>query len=491
MADARLLRTSIEITAPSGQGDAVFTASGKAIQFAGFLRAYVEGSDDPAAALDDQETILPTLSRGQPIGAEGSPGATLARLDSKGHETTPPARYTDASLVKRLEDEGIGRPSTYASIIKTILGRGYVFRQGKALVPSFTAFAVTSLLRSHFSDYVDLGFTAEMEEDLDQIASGERTSFDFVRDFYRGTPGRPGLEQRAQSDEQIPYPAIDVGTDPDLNLPIRVRIGRFGPFLARGEGGDGHTASLPDEVAPADFTVEEAIDLLNAKAEGPRSLGVHPATAEQVYLLTGRYGPYVQLGEMPEKGAKGAKATKPKRASLPKSLFSEATLTLDQALQLLSLPREVGAHPDDGKPIVANFGPYSPYVKHNTDFRSLDSEAAVFEVTLDQAVELFRQPKQNRRQSVSRTVLNALGARPGSDKAMQVLAGRYGPYVTDGTTHASLPKGADPATVTIAEADELLKAREALGPPQKKGGRKGGGGARRPAARKAAPRKGA
>ncbi len=491
MADARLLRTSVEITAPSGQGDAVFTASGKAIQFAGFLRAYVEGSDDPAAALDDQETILPTLSRGQQIGADAASGASLARLDAKGHETTPPARYTDASLVKRLEDEGIGRPSTYASIIKTILGRGYVFRQGKALVPSFTAFAVTGLLRSHFGDYVDLGFTAEMEEDLDQIASGERTSFDFVRDFYRGTNGRPGLEQRAQSDDQIPYPAVDVGVDPATNLPIRVRIGRFGPFLARGEGGEGHTASLPDEVAPADFTVGQAVDLLNAKAEGPRSLGVHPQTAEKVYLLTGRYGPYVQLGEMPEKGAKGAKAPKPKRASLPKSLFSESTLTLEQALQLLSLPREVGTHPDDGKPILANFGPYSPYVKHNTDFRSLDSEAAVFEVTLDQAVELFRQPKQSRRQSVSRTVLNALGARPGSEKAMQVLSGRYGPYVTDGTTHASLPKGADPATVTIAEADELLKAREALGPPQKKGARKSAGGARRAPARKAAPRKGA
>ena len=491
MADARLLRTSVEITAPSGQGDAVFTASGKAIQFAGFLRAYVEGSDDPAAALDDQETILPTLSRGQPIGAEGADGATLARLESKGHETTPPARYTDASLVKRLEDEGIGRPSTYASIIKTILGRGYVFRQGKALVPSFTAFAVTGLLRSHFSDYVDLGFTAEMEEDLDQIASGERTSFDFVREFYRGTAGRPGLEQRAQSDDQIPYPAVDVGTDPQTDLPIRVRIGRFGPFLARGEGGDGHTASLPDDVAPADFTVDQAVDLLNAKAEGPRSLGVHPATAEKVYLLTGRYGPYVQLGEMPEKGAKGAKAPKPKRASLPKTLFSESTLTLDQALQLLGLPRQVGLHPDDGKPIVANFGPYSPYVKHNTDFRSLDSEAAVFEVTLDQAVELFRQPKQSRRQSVSRTVLNALGARPGTEKAMQVLSGRYGPYVTDGTTHASLPKSADPATITIAEAEELLKAREAMGPPQKKGARKGAAGTRRPAARKSAPRKGA
>jgi DNA topoisomerase-1 len=330
-----------------------------------------------------------------------------------------------------------------------------------------------------------------MEEDLDQIASGERTSFDFVREFYRGAKGRPGLEQRAQSDEQIPYPAVDVGTDPESSLPVRVRIGRFGPFLQRGEGGDGHTASLPDEIAPADFTIEQALELLAAKAEGPRSLGTHPETGEQVYLLTGRYGPYVQLGEMPEKGAKGAKgakAAKPKRASLPKSLFSESTLTLDQALQLLSLPREVGAHPDDGKPIYANFGPYSPYVKHNSEFRSLPSEASVFEVTLDEAVELFRQPKQSRRQSVARTVLNPLGPRPGTDKPMQVLSGRYGPYVTDGTTHASLPKNADPAALTIAEADALLKAREAMGPPQKKGARKSAG-ARRPASRAAGARK--
>jgi DNA topoisomerase-1 len=325
-----------------------------------------------------------------------------------------------------------------------------------------------------------------MEEDLDQIASGERTSFDFVREFYRGAKGRPGLEQRAQSDEQIPYPSVDVGTDAESGLPVRVRIGRFGPFLQRGEGGEGHTASLPDEIAPADFTIDQALELLAAKAEGPRALGTHPETGEKVYLLNGRYGPYVQLGEMPEKGAKGAKAVKPKRASLPKSLFSESTLTLDQALQLLSLPREVGTHPDDGKPILANFGPYSPYVKHNTEFRSLPSEAAVFEVTLDQAVELFRQPKQSRRQTVSRAVLNPLGPRPGTDKPMQVLAGRYGPYVTDGTTHASLPKNADPAALTIAEADELLNAREAMGPSPARGARKGAG-ARRPAA--AAPKK--
>jgi DNA topoisomerase I len=481
MADARLLRTSIEITARTSANEAaLFTASGKAIQFPGFLRAYVEGSDDPAAALDDQETILPVLTRNQPIVAPGAPAgsATLAGLDPKGHETTPPARYTDASLVKRLEEEGIGRPSTYASIISTIKDRGYVFSQGKALVPSFTAFAVTGLLRNHFGDYVSVGFTAEMEEDLDQIASGERTSFDFVRDFYRGTNGEPGLEQRARTDEQIPYPSVDVGTDPSTGQPIKVRIGRFGPFLQRGEGGDGHRAGVPEDVAPADFTVEEAVELLNAKAEGPRSLGLHPQTGESVYLLTGRFGPYVQLGEMPEKGSK---APRPKSASLPKTLFSEADLTLDQAVQLLALPRALGSHPDDGKTIVANFGRFGPYIKHNDQYRSLPSEASVFETTLDQAVELFRQPKSSRRQASARQVLNALGPRPETGKAVQVLAGRYGPYVTDGTTHASLPKTADPATVTLAEAEELLKAREAMGPPKKAG--RSRTSARRPAAK--------
>jgi DNA topoisomerase-1 len=491
MADARLLRTTVEITGRSGQGDAVFTASGKAIQFAGFLRAYVEGSDDPAAALDDQETILPALTRGQPItgpGAAPAGGASLVALDPKGHETTPPARYTDASLVKRLEDEGIGRPSTYASIISTILRRGYVFRQGKALVPSFTAFAVTELLRAHFNDYIDLGFTAEMEEDLDQIASGDRTSFDFVREFYRGTTGRPGLEQRVQNDDQMPYPTVELGTDPESGQGVRVRIGKFGPYVQRGEGGAGNTASLPEDVAPADFPLDAAVELLKAKAEGPRPLGVDPKTGQNVYVMNGRFGPYVQLGEMPEKddapkgkGAKAAAAPKPKRASLGAGM-TESTVTLEDALRLLDLPREVGMHPDDGAVIVANFGRFGPYIKHNDEFRSLENEQQVFDITLDQAVELFRQPKRSRRQSMARTVLNALGARPDSGKPMQVLSGRYGPYVTDGTTNASLPKGKDPATLTIEEAVELLKAREAAGPPAPRAGRRGGGGARRAAA---------
>ncbi len=481
MADARLLRTTVEITARGADGTpSIFSATGKAIQFPGYLRAYVEGSDDPAAALDDQETILPKLTRGQPVNGSGESatgGVVLVGLEPKGHETTPPARYTDASLVKRLEDEGIGRPSTYASIISTILRRGYVFRQGKALVPSFTAFAVTQLLRNHFADYIDLGFTAEMEEDLDQVAEGQRGSYDFIREFYRGSKDRPGLESRVQNDDRISYPAVDLGVDEEAGLPLRVRIGRYGPFVQRGEGGAGNTASLPDDVAPADFTVDQAVELLKAKAEGPRALGKDDATGHTVYLMNGRFGAYVQLGETPEKGVK---APKPKRASLPANQ-TEDTITLDAALRLLDLPREVGRHPDDGEPIVANFGRFGPYIKHGDEFRSLDSDDEVFEVTLDRAVELLRQPKRSRRQKAARTVLQQLGAHPGSGAAVQLLAGRYGPYVTDGKTNASLPKTADPAKFTLEEAVALLKTREEAGPSKRPVRKRAAGGARRKA----------
>jgi DNA topoisomerase-1 len=481
MADARLLRTTVEITARGADGAmSIFSATGKAIQFPGYLRAYVEGSDDPAAALDDQETILPKLTRGQPVNGSGeraAGGVVLMGLEPKGHETTPPARYTDASLVKRLEDEGIGRPSTYASIISTILRRGYVFRQGKALVPSFTAFAVTQLLRNHFADYIDLGFTAEMEEDLDQVAEGQRGSYDFIREFYRGSKERPGLESRVQNDDRISYPAVDLGIDEESGLPLRVRIGRYGPFVQRGEGGAGNTASLPDDVAPADFAVDQAVELLKAKAEGPRVLGKDDATGQTVYLMSGRFGAYVQLGETPEKSVK---APKPKRASLPANQ-TEATITLDAALRLLDLPREVGRHPDDDQPIVANFGRFGPYIKHGDEFRSLDSDDEVFEVTLDRAVELLRQPKRSRRQKAARTVLHQLGAHPGSGAAVQLLAGRYGPYVTDGKTNASLPKTADPAKFTLEEAVALLKAREEAGPSKRPMRKRAAGGARRKA----------
>src|SRR5687767_3903012 len=326
MVDARVLRTSLEISAKASNGEtAVLTASGKAIEFAGFRRAYVEGSDDPAAELEEQEAILPQCQVGDQIHAVSSAAdeaIVLLGIEPKRHETSPPARFTEASLIKELERLGIGRPSTYAPTIATIVRRGYVFRQGKALVPSFTAFAVTKLLREHFGDFVETDFTAEMEEDLDEISRGERESKAFLKEFYYGDKKHRGLLPAVEKGvEHADYPLLDLGTDPESGETVRVRIGRFGPFVQVGEGGPGRTASLPDDIAPADLSVEKALELVRAKAEGPRSLGVDPVTGQNVYVMNGRYGAYVQLGETPEapvkkKGQKAAPVEKPKRGSL-------------------------------------------------------------------------------------------------------------------------------------------------------------------------------
>jgi len=461
MVDARVLRTTVEITGTGTNGEtAVFTASGKAIEFAGFRRAYVEGSDDPAAELEDQETILPKLARGARIVAAGSAGGdvSLLALESKKHETTPPARYTEASLIKKLEEEGIGRPSTYAATIGTIERRGYVFRQGKALVPSFTAFAVTRLLTGHFSDLVDLEFTAEMEKDLDEISNGEREWLHFIEQFYRGDAHHRGLEDAArQAEERADYPLIDVGSEPESGEPIRVRIGRFGPFLQMGEGGPGKTASLPPQIAPADLTVEKAMALIRAKAEGPRLLGTDPATGQNVYAIHGRFGAYVQLGESPEKGSK----EKPKRSSLVGGM-TESSVTFDEAMKLLQLPRELGTHPESGEPVVAGLGRFGPYVKHGDDFRSLETDEELFTVDLDHALRLFSEPKRSRRRQAAKKVIASI-ARP-EGAPLQVLEGRYGPYVTDGETNASIPRGTDPNTLTLEAANDLLEARRSAAP---------------------------
>jgi DNA topoisomerase I len=462
MVDARVLRTTVEITGTGSDGQsAVFTASGKAIEFAGFRRAYVEGSDDPAAELEDQETVLPKLTVGARINAPGSASAedvTLLSLESRKHETTPPARFTEASLIKELERLGIGRPSTYAATIGTIERRGYIFRQGKALVPSYTAFAVTHLLSSHFGDLVDLEFTAEMEEDLDQISRGEREWLHFIEQFYRGDSSHRGLEDAArQASENADYPLIDVGIDPESGEPIRVRIGRFGAFLQLGEGGAGKTASLPPNQAPADLTVDKALALIRAKAEGPRLLGTDPASGQNVYAIHGRFGAYVQLGETPEKGSK----EKPKRSSLIGGM-TESSVTLDEALKLLQLPREVGVHPDSKEPVVAGLGRFGPYVKHGDDFRSLESEDELFTVDLERALQLFSEPKKSRRREAVKKVITSI-ARP-EGTPLQVLEGRYGPYVTDGETNASVPKGTDPTTLSLEAANDLLEARRSAAP---------------------------
>ncbi len=459
MAEARMLRTTVEITGKGTNGqEAILTASGKAIEFAGYLRAYVEGSDDPAAELDEQETLLPKMTVGEKIFAPDNIDARLivSGLDPKGHQTTPPPRYTEASLVKRLEEEGIGRPSTYAPTVATIQRRGYVSKQGKALVPSFTAFAVTRLLRDHFGDYVDVGFTAEMEEILDQISNGEKDWLDFIREFYRGDGKHHGLENLVEDKgQEIAYPMIHVCEDPESGLPIRVRIGRYGPFLQIGDSSsDGPRASVPNDLAPADLTCEKAVALLKAKAQGPRSLGNDRETDQPVYVMHGRFGPYVQLGETPT----DKKAPKPRRASLGRN-FSEDTITLEDALRLLSLPRDLGPA-EDGEMIVANVGRFGPYVKHGTEFRSLEPDDDVYTIALERAKALLAQEKKaGRRQRGAAKELRAMGSHPQSGAPVRILDGRYGPYVTDGTTNASLPKGTAPEALTMDEATALLEAR--------------------------------
>jgi DNA topoisomerase-1 len=471
MVDARVLRTNIEISADAGQGQpAVFSASGKAIEFAGFRRAYVEGSDDPSAELEEQETVLPTLTVGEPVDRDKA-RVRLAGLEAVGHETNPPARYTEASLIKELERIGVGRPSTFAATIGTIERRGYVFRQGKALVPSFTAFAVTRLLREHFGDLIDVEFTAEMEEDLDQISRGEREWLDFIKQFYRGDKHHRGLEEAVkQAQETAEYPLIDVGVDPESREKVRVRIGRYGPFIQLGEGGPGKTAGLPPTQAPADLSVEKAMTLVRAKAAGPRTLGVDPKSGMNVYAINGRFGAYVQLGEMPEKGSK----EKPKRSSMIGSM-TESTVTLEEALQLLALPRDLGADPTSGEVIVAGLGRFGPYIKKGDDYRSLDETDDLFTVGLERALALLAAPKRSARQAAKRVIRKI--EVPNGGNALQVLEGRFGPYVTDGETNASIPRGVDPATISLEEAQGLLEARRGAPPREKRRGRRGAAGA--------------
>jgi DNA topoisomerase-1 len=506
MADAKLLRTTVEITA-AGEGGApcVFTASGKVIRFPGYLRAYVEGSDDPAADLGDRETLLPACKTGDRVSLPGGDAAlSLIELAAKSHETTPPPRYTDASLVKRLEDDGIGRPSTYASIIKTILERGYVWRQGKALVPTFTALVVTGFLKEHFRAMVELEFTGRIEEKLDLISNGALERLAFLREFYFGD-GQEwlGLINIVEKGRDLwgDYPSYPLGADPETGEPIVVKIGRYGPYVQRGAGGEGNTASVPDGIAPADFGLNEAIALLKAKGAGPRIVGVDSKTGLTVYAMDGRFGPYVQLGETPEKvvkekkdpklpkGTKPAKGTKspkppkvakppkPRRASLSKGETIEG-ITLETALRLLSLPREIGLHPDDGAPVESNFGRFGPYVKHGDEFRSLESEDQVFAVTLDEAVELLRQPKRARKRSfgaAKAAPLKELGANP-AGAVIKLFDGRYGPYITDGAVNATVPKGVALESITLESALELLAEKAAKGPGKKP--------AKRPRARK-------
>jgi len=498
MVDARGQSVSVRIGATAGDGrDAEFAASGRSITFPGYLRAYVEGTDDPDAALDDRETLLPVLRVGQALPAP--------ELEAKGHTTSPPARYTEASLVKRLEELGIGRPSTYASIMGVIQERGYVWKKGTALVPTWTAFAVVRLLEEHFGDLVDYEFTARMEDELDGIAHGTVQREPWLNRFWFGdetgeqtleladvSPGSPGLKRLVDLGKELIDPA-EINVVRTLVAPdgesIVVKPGKFGPYLKKGEA----TASIPDDLAPDELTAEKALELLDAPS-GDRELGVDPESGLTVFAKAGRFGPYVQLGEMPEGKVKASE--KPRTASLFKTMTLER-VTLDDALQLLSLPRTVGTDPADGATIVAMNGRYGPYIRKDwtdeggaakSDTRSIDTEEQIFTITLDEALKALAEPKRRRGQS-SAAPLRELGVDPISEKPMVIKDGRFGPYVTDGETNASLRKDDTVEAMTDERASELLQMRREAAPRKKKATKKKAAAKKKTAAKKAPAKK--
>ncbi len=444
MEDAKGNTVSLRIAGESTTGEQVeFGASGTVITFRGFLAAYEEGRDETEAK-DDDERRLPNLTEGDSV--------ELKELEPQGHETNPPPRYTEATLVRTLEELGIGRPSTYASIIGTILDRGYVFKKGTALVPSFLAFSVTGLLEQHFGRLVDYDFTARMEDDLDRIASGDEHRNEWLSRFYFGEGNGAGLKELVSDLGGIDAREIN---SIEIGNGIVLRVGRYGPYLER----DGARANVPDDIVPDELTVARAEELL-AQPSQDRSLGVNPETGREVTARNGRYGPYV-TETMPD----GSKE-KPPTASLFKSMDLD-TITLDEALELLRLPRTVGAG-EDGEEIVARNGRYGPYVQQGKESRSLETEEQLLTLTLDEAKAILAKPKERRGRGQAKPPLKEVGADPVSGKPIVVKEGRFGPYVTDGETNASLRTGDDPVTVTLDRAVELLAERRAKGPAQKK-----------------------
>ncbi len=499
MIDATGTTARVRIEAPTTAATAVagagavagFVATGTVITSPGFLQVYREDDDETVegsgqAREPREESRLPRLESGRPL--------HLSDLETEDHATRPPARYTEASLVRRLEELGVGRPSTYASIIQTIQDRGYVWKKGTALVPSFTAFAVVSLLERHFPNLVDYGFTASMEDDLDEIASGAEEQIPWLEHFYFGdsrhidggdararaprhvlaVDGRRGLKDAVLAHlEEIDarqVNSIPIGAD-DNGEEIVVRVGRYGPYLQRGED----RAAVPDELAPDELTPERALELLSSPS-GDRLVGTDPTSGQPVYARAGRFGPYVQLGEP------AAAGERPKTASLFRSMSLDS-VGLEEALGLLSLPRSLGADPETGAEVVASNGRYGPYLKRGEDTRSLDSEEQLFEITLEDALSRFAQPK-TRRFGQPAAPLKELGTDPVSGQPIVLRSGRFGPYVTDGTVNASLRRDDDPENITNERAAELLQLRREAGPSTR--GRKKAAGTKKDAATKAA-----
>ena len=454
---------SVTITAAAE--DARFEAKGTSIEFPGYLRAYVEGSDDPESQLAERESILPIVREGEPLTCQG--------LEPKRHATQPPNRFSEAALTRALEEKGIGRPSTYAAIIDTILGRNYVFKRNNVLVPTWTAFAVCQLLERHFPELVNYEFTAQMEEELDAISRGEMGYVEYLNSFYFGN-GESGLKpQLTNKKEEIDardvsrvYIGKPQGEGPQAE-PIYVDAGgRFGPRIIQGD----RRANIAEGVAPDEITVQAALDLLNQAAQGDTPLGYCPQTGKPVFLKIGRFGPYVQRGV-----AEGDE--KPQNASLLKGMQPEQ-VDLPTALRLLSLPRTLGNHPQTETPVVAQNGRYGPYIKCGTETRTLPASLSPLDVTLAQALELLAQPKPGRGAGRRQEPLAVFAASPVTGQPVQLLAGRYGPYVTDGTTNASLPRDMKPEEATLEKALDLLANRAAQGPAKRRRG------ARHPARRR-------
>ncbi|MFB7590358.1 type I DNA topoisomerase [Streptomyces sp. NPDC056169] len=472
MKDATGNSVTVKIGGRASDGrDAEFSASGKTITFHGFMKAYVEGADDPNAELDDRERRLPQVAQGDALTAD--------EITVDGHATKPPARYTEASLVKELEEREIGRPSTYASIIGTILDRGYVFKKGTALVPSFLSFAVVNLLETHFGRLVDYDFTARMEDDLDRIARGEAKSVPWLKRFYFGEgdgTGQGGAADAGNGDGDhlggLKELVTDLGAIDAREISsfpvgngIVLRVGRYGPYVERGEkDAEGHQrADVPEDLAPDELTVEHAEELL-AKPSGDFELGTDPVSGNQIVAKDGRYGPYV-TEILPEGTPKtGKNAVKPRTASLFKSMALD-TVTLEDALRLMSLPRVVGADAE-GVEITAQNGRYGPYLKKGTDSRSLTDEEQLFSITLDEALAIYAQPKQRGR-AAAKPPLKELGTDPVSEKPVVVKDGRFGPYVTDGETNATLRTDDSVETITPERGYELLAEKRAKGPAKK------------------------
>jgi DNA topoisomerase I len=451
MKDAEGRSVSIRLGGRASSGeDCVFSATGRVITFHGFLKAYVEGSDDPNAESDDRETRLPAVAEGDPVSA--------ASLKASGHETKPPARYTEATLIRELEEREIGRPSTYASIIGTILNRGYVYKKGTALVPAWLAFSVIRLLEEHFSRLVDYKFTAGMEDVLDEIAAGRRERNTELAAFYFGDGDVEGLHKLVTELGEID--ARELATFKIVDG-IDLRVGRYGPYIE----GDGKRANVPEDLPPDELTEEKAKELLANPAGEERELGRDPDSGNTIVAKNGRYGPYV-TELLPEDAPKNAK---PRTSSLFKTMSLE-TVTLDDALRLLTLPRVVGTDPESGDRITAQNGRYGPYLKKGSDSRSLDDEEKLLTITLEEALEIYKQPKARGRAAASPG--REIGDDPATGNKITVKSGRFGPYVTDGEYNATLRQGDDEATISLERAAELLAEKRAKGPAPKKRGAK-------------------